>query len=75
MTVKSLSDIEIVIKKLKFHLTNTGIIIFAVHNPRYIEACLDRNIKFFKSSNNDQQLCICFQNDNFIPIFSREREY
>jgi len=67
MVFQFIQDIDNVIARLCDRLNQGGILIFAVHNNRYIEECLRRKYKFYESEN---RLYIQLSNVT-IPVFNK----
>lgn len=71
MVMQFVDDPKYLFQTLIKMLKSKGLISIIVHNDKYIDACINRNIKFF---NVGQQLNIKLK-DVFIPIYKRPLSY
>lgn len=70
MVFQFIEDAASILNRLHEHLNKDGLLIIAVHNSAYINACLTRNYKF-KKEGSPLRLCIQFGNDASIPLVDR----
>ena len=71
MVFQFLENFEETLSVLYKHL-NKGLIIFAVHNPAYVNNCFELGLKYTKKEN---KTFINFKDKGAIEIFIREKDY
>lgn len=67
------SELEPLFTKLLRHLKPTGKLVFAVHNPEFLEAAMKSGPKFFKDSQG--QLHIQFKEYGSIKLYARSCDH